>query len=322
VNRVLKPIFQQTVGALSGHRANNKLLVLTYHRVLAEYDPVIDEVDAVQFTRQMETLAEYFNVVSLENGLEQMRAGTLPSSSVCITFDDGYRDNYDVALPILSALNLPATFFIATGYLGDGIMWNDVVRHSIRNTSLQKLDLREFSMGEVLIDSQQKKVQLIEKLLGHIKYNVVDRRITLVNRLKEIAQVENTERLMMNEHEVKELARAGMEIGGHTVNHPILTCEDEDEARREITEGKMFLEMLLNRKLRFFAYPNGQYSKDYNEQHMKIVKEAGFDAAVTTNNGVIDKSSGVFELPRICIDHTTKFKFGVSLARGYVQYAN
>ena len=77
------------MGALSGHRANNKLLVLTYHRVLAEYDPVIDEVDAVQFTRQMETLAEYFNVVSLENGLEQMRAGTLPSSSVCITFDDG-----------------------------------------------------------------------------------------------------------------------------------------------------------------------------------------------------------------------------------------
>ena len=80
--------------------------------MLADYDPVIDEVDAVQFTRQMETLAEYFNVVSLENGLEQMRAGTLPASSVCITFDDGYRDNYDVAFPILSALDLPAAFLL------------------------------------------------------------------------------------------------------------------------------------------------------------------------------------------------------------------
>ena len=190
MNRVLRPIFQQTVGALSGHRANNKLLVLTYHRVLADYDPVIDEVDAVQFTRQMETLAEYFNVVSLEKGLEQMQAGVLPASSVCITFDDGYRDNYDVALPILLALNLPATFFIATGYLGDGIMWNDVIRQTIKNTSLKQLDLQQFTMGTVSIDTEQRKVELIEKLLSHIKYNQVDRRIELVNRLKEITQVE------------------------------------------------------------------------------------------------------------------------------------
>jgi peptidoglycan/xylan/chitin deacetylase (PgdA/CDA1 family) len=319
---VLRPIFQQTVGALSGHRANNKLLVLTYHRVLADYDPVIDEVDAVQFTRQMETLAEYFNVVSLEKGLEQMQAGILPASSVCITFDDGYRDNYDVALPILSALNLPATFFIATGYLGDGIMWNDVVRQTIKNTSLKQLDLQQFSMGTVSIDTEQRKVELIEKLLGYIKYNQVDRRIELVNRLKEIAQVEISERLMMTEHEVKELSRAGMEIGGHTVRHPILTCADEDEARDEIVQGKLFLEKLLGKRLKFFAYPNGQAGKDYNEEHMRLVEQAGFDAALTTNNGVIDKDSSAFDLPRICIDHTTKFKFGVSLARGYVQYAN
>jgi peptidoglycan/xylan/chitin deacetylase (PgdA/CDA1 family) len=319
---VLRPIFQQTVGALSGHRANNKLLVLTYHRVLADYDPVIDEVDAVQFTRQMETLAEYFNVVSLENGLEQMRAGTLPASSVCITFDDGYRDNYDVAFPILSALDLPAAFFIATGYLGDGMMWNDVVRQAIKNTSLKELDLQEFSLGKELIDTEQKKFQLIEKLLGHIKYNKVDRRIELVNRLREIAQTDIEERLMMTEREVKELSSAGMEIGGHTVNHPILTCADEDEVRHEIVQGKMFLEELLDKKLKFFAYPNGQAGKDYNEQHMRLVEEAGFNAALTTNNGVIDKDSSMFNLPRISIDHTTKFKFGVSLARGYVQFAN
>ena len=319
---MLRPIFQQTVGALSGHRANNKLLVLTYHRVLADYDPVIDEVDAVQFTRQMETLAEYFNVVSLENGLEQMRAGTLPASSVCITFDDGYRDNYDVAFPILSALDLPAAFFIATGYLGDGMMWNDVVRQAIKNTSLKELDLQEFSLGKELIDTEQKKFQLIEKLLGHIKYNKVDRRIELVNRLREIAQTDIEERLMMTEREVKELSSAGMEIGGHTVNHPILTCADEDEVRHEIVQGKMFLEELLDKKLKFFAYPNGQAGKDYNEQHMRLVEEAGFNAALTTNNGVIDKDSSMFNLPRISIDHTTKFKFGVSLARGYVQFAN
>lgn len=322
MNRVLRPIFQQTVGALSGHRANNKLLVLTYHRVLADYDPVIDEVDAVQFTRQMETLAEYFNVVSLESGLEQMRQGTLPAGSVCVTFDDGYRDNYDVALPILSALNLHATFFIATGYLGDGVMWNDVVRQTIKYTSLKELDLRDFSMGKILVDSESKKLKIIEKLLDHIKYNSVSRRIELVDRLRQLAEVELSERLMMTEEEVKALSEAGMEIGGHTVDHPILTCASEDEARQEITDGKLHLEKMLNRELKFFAYPNGQVGKDYDERHMQFVMDAGFDAALTTNNGVIDKSMGMFDLPRISIDHTGKFKFGISLARGYVQYAN
>jgi peptidoglycan/xylan/chitin deacetylase (PgdA/CDA1 family) len=322
VNRVLRPIFQQTVGALSGHRANNKLLVLTYHRVLADYDPVIDEIDAIQFTRQMETLAKFFNVVSLQDGIEQMKVGKLPASSVCVTFDDGYRDNYDVALPILKALNLPATFFIATGYLGDGIMWNDVVILAIKNTSLKVLDLQEFSLGKELIDSEQKKVQLIEKLLGYIKYNNVTRRIELVNRLKEITQVDIKERLMMTDYEVKELSRAGMEIGGHTVNHPILTCADDDEVRQEIVEGKLFLEKLIGKELKYFAYPNGQAKKDYNELHMQLVEEAGFSAALTTNNGAIDKDSGMFDLSRISIDHTDKFKFGVSLACGYVQYAN
>ena len=322
MNRVLRPIFQQTVGALSGHRANNKLLVLTYHRVLADYDPVIDEVDAVQFTRQMETLAEYFNVVSLESGLEQMSQGILPAGSVCVTFDDGYRDNYDVALPILSALNLHATFFIATGYLGDGVMWNDVVRQAIKHTSLRELDLHEFSMGKVSVDTELKKLQLIEKLLGHIKYNGVSRRIELVDRLRQLAEVESSERLMMTEDEVKALSGAGMEIGGHTVSHPILTCASEDEARQEILEGKLYLEKMLNKKLKFFAYPNGQVDVDYDERHMQFVEEAGFDAALTTNSGVIDKSMGMFDLPRISIDHTSKFKFGISLARGYVQYAN
>ncbi|MDW3095264.1 MAG: polysaccharide deacetylase family protein [Gammaproteobacteria bacterium] len=322
MNRVLRPIFQQTVGALSGHRANNKLLVLTYHRVLADYDPVIDEVDSVQFTRQMETLAEYFNVVSLESGLEQMRQGTLPAGSVCVTFDDGYRDNYDVALPILSALNLHATFFIATGYLGDGVMWNDVVRQTIKYTSFRELDLHEFSLGKVSINTELKKLQLIEKLLGYIKYNSVSRRIELVDRLRQLAEVELSERLMMTEDEVKALSNAGMEIGGHTVNHPIMTCADEDEVRQEIVEGKLYLENILNKKLKFFAYPNGQADKDYDERHMQFVEEAGFNAALTTNNGVIDKSMGMFDLPRISIDHTSKFKFGVSLARGYVQYAN
>ena len=118
VETMLRPILRQGIGLLSSRRATGKLLVLTYHRVLETYDAIINEIDAVQFTQQMETLVEYFNVIPLAEGVERLQAGTLAAGSVCVTFDDGYRDNFDVALPILQALGLPATFFCGDRVLG------------------------------------------------------------------------------------------------------------------------------------------------------------------------------------------------------------
>ena len=322
MNKVLKPIFQQTVGFLSGHRAKRKLLVLTYHRVLQDYDEIIDEIDAVQFTQQMETLAEYFNVFSLQEGLDLLRRGELPPNAVCITFDDGYRDNYDVAFPILRALNLPATFFIATGYLGNGMMWNDVVIESLRQTELQKIDLTELSLDKYAIDTVQHKLNLIRLLIGQWRNKPLNERNDLSRKFSQLAQHECNDRMMMTENEVQELANAGMEIGGHTVNHPILSSTHLDEARDEILKGKQHLEMLINGPVKYFAYPSGRFEKDYTWEHAELVRELGFSAALTTNNGAIDQGSALFELPRISIDYTNKFKFGASLARGYVQYAN
>ena len=322
MNNVLKPIFQQTVGLLSGHRANSKLLVLTYHRVLQDYDEIIDDIDAVQFTQQMETLAQFFNVVSLEEGLQQLRNDTLVPNAVCITFDDGYRDNYDVALPILKALNLPATFFVATGYLGDGMMWNDVVIESIKHTSLKKLNLAELSLDEYPVTTKQEKLELIGILINQWRNKPLAMRTELAAKFSQLAQVELTQRVMMTEEEVKKLSQAGMEIGGHTVNHPILASTKIDDARQEIEQGKAHLEKILGKEVKYFAYPSGRADKDYHQAHKEIVEQAGFEAALTTNNGAVDRRAQMFELPRISIDYTNKFKFGASLARGYVQYAN
>ncbi len=322
MNTVLRPIFQQTVGLLSGHRANGKLLVLTYHRVLSDYDEIIDDIDDVQFTQQMETLSQYFNVMSLEEGLRQVQIGRIARSAVCITFDDGYRDNYDVAFPILKALNLPATFFIATGYLGKGKMWNDVVIESVKNTKLTDLDLTELSLDKYAVTSIQQKLTLIGVLINRWRNKPLDERNSLAIKLSQIAQVNLNQRIMMTEDEVKQLSDAGMEIGGHTVNHPILASTNLEDARQEIEEGKARLENITGKEIKYFAYPSGRANKDYHEEHKKIVEQAGFCAALTTNNGAIDQHAEMFELPRISIDYTSKFKFGASLARGYVQYAN
>ena len=322
MNNVLRPIFQQTVGLLSGHRANGKLLVLTYHRVLEDYDEIIDDIDAIQFTQQMETLAKYFNVLSLEEGLSQLHTGHIAPGAVCITFDDGYRDNYDVAFPILKALDLPATFFVATGYLGDGMMWNDVVVESVKNTQLTDLDLTDLSLDKYAVTSPQQKITLIGVLINHWRNLPLDERNKLAFKLSQIAKVTLNQRLMMTEDEVKHLSDAGMEIGGHTVNHPILASSSAEDARCEIEGGKAHLEKLIGKELKYFAYPSGRAEKDYRQEHKEMVEQAGFSAALTTNNGAVDQHAEMFELPRISIDYTDKIKFGASLARGYVQYAN
>ena len=322
VNNVLRPIFQQTVGLLSGHRAKGKLLVLTYHRVLEDYDEIIDDIDAVQFTQQMETLSQYFNVMSLEEGLNQVRTGDIAPGAVCITFDDGYRDNYDVALPILNALDIPATFFVATGYLGDGRMWNDIVVESVKRTRLTDLDLTSLSLDKYAVTSTQQKLTLIGVLINRWRNQSLDERNQLALKLSQIAQVEFSERIMMNEDEIKKLSDAGMEIGGHTVNHPILASTSAEDARYEIEQGKAHLENITGKQLRYFAYPSGRVEKDYRQEHKEIVEQAGFTAALTMNSGAIDQNANMYELPRISIDYTSKFKFGASLARGFVQYAN
>ena len=319
---MLRPILRQGIGLLSSRRATGKLLVLTYHRVLETYDPIINEIDAVQFTQQMETLADYFNVISLAEGVERLQSGTLASGSVCVTFDDGYRDNFDVALPILSALNLPATFFVATGYLGNGIMWNDVIIESMRSTSLQEIDLCEFGLGKHAVNTESERIQLVDLLLGSWKYKRVDERDRLARRLQELAQVELSQRIMMTEEEVIELSKAGMEIGGHTINHPILAATELPEAKQQIVECKHELQAMIDKEVRFFAYPNGRSEKDYLNEHVNAVKEAGYVAALTTNDGYINHDANMYELPRVSVNHTNKFKFGASLARGYVQYGS
>jgi peptidoglycan/xylan/chitin deacetylase (PgdA/CDA1 family) len=103
---------------------------------------------------------------------------------------------------------------------------------------------------------------------------------------------------MMRPAQIKRLYDEGMEIGGHTVNHPILAVLDAQEARAEITGGKHRLEEITGAPVTLFAYPNGKPGEDYGPRDVELVKKAGFAAAVSTRSGVAGRGSDVFQLPR------------------------
>ena len=300
--------------------SSNRLTILIFHRVLASPDPIFpDEPDAARFDEMMGWIKSWFNVIPLDVAVDALKTGKLPARAAAITFDDGYADNHDVALPILQKHGLPATFFIATGFLDGGRMWNDTIIESIRKCPMPVLDLEKLQMGWHEAANPEQKRSAIENLIRRIKYLSVAERLDRANKTAEAAQIQPPNDLMMTSAQVQQLRNAGMQIGAHTVSHPILARTDIKTARNEIISSKNMLEALLGENIDIFAYPNGNPGIDYSVEHPPLVRELGFSAAVSTTWGVADIASDVFQLPRFTPWGRTRMKFAMQMARNFIR---
>lgn len=299
---------------LSPGGARGRLSILIYHRVLATPDALLDgTIDAAKFEEQMALLASGFNVLPLREAVERLVAGNLPARAACVTFDDGYADNHDVALPILKRLGVPATFFVATGFLDGGRMWNDTVVEAIRRATKPALELAEIGLGPFPLGSTAERRAAVHALLRAIKHRPPAERAAAVERIAATIGEPLPDDLMMTREKVRNLHAAGMEIGGHTVTHPILTRIPDEEAESEMAEGKAVLEETIGGPVRLFAYPNGVPAEDFAPRHVALAKRVGFSAAVTTSWGAARPDSDVFQLPRFTPWDRQPARFGARL---------
>jgi peptidoglycan/xylan/chitin deacetylase (PgdA/CDA1 family) len=302
-------------GLASPSGARARLSILIYHRVLPADDGFNTwDVTAGQFDSQMRALAEQFAPLPLSEAMERLAARSLPARAVCVTFDDGYADNAEVALPILRKHRVPATFFIATGYLDGGRMFNDTVTEAIRAMHAP-LDMASLGLGTFVLDTVEAKRAAIRRILPVLKYRPAPEREAHAARLGEMAGISSRSDLMMREAQVRELHAAGMGIGAHTVTHPILLNTAPDTARREIVESGRRLGEILREPVRLFAYPNGKPGVDYGPEHVQMVRDAGFMAAVSTGWGVATDGSDRFQLPRFTPWDRTPGRFALRLIR-------
>jgi peptidoglycan/xylan/chitin deacetylase (PgdA/CDA1 family) len=310
---MLRPLFRM----LSPAGARARLSTLIFHRVSPAPDPLFPgEMDAKRFEAVCSWLAGWFNVLPLDEAAERLCAGTLPERAAAITFDDGYADNHDVALPILRCHGLPATFFIATGYLDGGRMWNDTVIEAVRRTAHAELDAEACGvdgLGSVDVRTLADKQVAIARLLDAIKYLEPARREVVVSAIARAAGAALPRDLMLSTAQLRGLHRAGMQVGAHTVSHPILARLDADAVRAEIADGKRCLENLLDAPVPVFAYPNGKPGVDYGDAAVQVVRSLGFAAAVSTRSGSATRSNDVFQLPRFTPWDTTRWRYGLRL---------
>jgi len=282
------------------------LPVLMYHRVLPERDPLQAEIHvASAMDTQFRTLARYFKVLPLDEAIALLAEGRLPARAVSISFDDGYRDNHDIALPLLQRHGLTATFYVSSGFLNGGTMFHDVMVETIRHAPTGPLDLGLPDVPPLELGDVASRVKALCLLMRQVKYLDSDKREALSERLLSALGGRAPQRLMMDDDQVRALARAGMAVGGHTTQHLILSRLDNDTAWQEIHGNAVALSSLIGRPVTSFAYPNGKPSIDYGRQHVEMVQRAGFANAVSTHVGVGTRHAPRFEMPRFVLNETT-----------------
>jgi peptidoglycan/xylan/chitin deacetylase (PgdA/CDA1 family) len=300
----------------------DRLTVLIFHRVLAARDELWpEEWVAQEFEQVCRWVAQWFQVLPLDEAAERLVKKSLPRRAACITFDDGYADNHAVACPILARHGLCATFFVSTGFLNGGRMWNDTLTEAVRRTQREVLEwqgphLR--SLGAVPTQTTDQKRTALRALIRSIKHLHPSERAEAIAQVLESAGVcasELSTGLMMSSEQVRALRTSGMQIGAHTVTHPILAKLSEDESEREIGTSRDVLENLIGERVRLFAYPNGRPGEDYGPRDVALVRRFGFSAAVSTAYGAANSTTDRFQLPRFTPWDRGQLKFGLRLAR-------
>ena len=260
-----------------------RFVILCYHRVNDDDHPFFTGTPLGLFRRQMETLRRYFTVLPLEELAERARRKDLPRNGVALTFDDGYRDNYTDAFLVLRDLELPATIFLTTSALDENaLIWHDRVFDAFNRTL--RTEMRAS----------------LPAVLAQLRRSSPEERDSRITQLLEDLGIEpgvpgGWEKLTWPQ--VREMASQGITFGAHTLDHPILTCVSEEEARRQIRESKRRIEAELGSKVTMFAYPNGAAS-DFDQTTERIVGEEGFSLAVTTVFGANDESTNPYALRR------------------------
>jgi peptidoglycan/xylan/chitin deacetylase (PgdA/CDA1 family) len=282
-------------------RQSTNFQILLYHRVNDDNDAFFPGVPNHVFKDQMEYLAANFHVCSLEHALERMINKDVPDNTIVVTFDDGYRDNYLNAFPILNELSIPATIFLTTDAIdSQRVIWHDRVFSAFRETDVKTLEgfgyhSRKYSLLtlEEKLVAQRDFLEFIRTLDNHGRLLWIE---FLLEKLEVVDHKELPE-LMLSWEEVKIMFDSGISFGSHTVSHPILSKISVDDLREEIQESKTIIEQRLGVPITNFAYPNGM-ERDFNEYTKRVLKESGYACALTTKFGTNDSNQDLFELRR------------------------
>ena len=316
-------------------RWSSEAIILMYHRINnVNFDPWGLCVSPGHFEEHLEVLQKYANPISLSELVRFHRSGAIPHRSVVITFDDGYADNYYHAKPLLERKGIPATVFVTTGTLGSPreFWWDELEQVFFRLGKLpEKLHLLiagqsyEWELGRASDYSHEDYQQdctcdVWDGQPGSrmaLYYSLCQKLQPLPPIVRQATQDEilrwaNNEPTVRPEccpltvQELQYLNQGDcLEIGAHTVNHPLLSAHSTVFQQEEIQQSKAKLETLLDQPVKSFAYPFG----DYAANTPSLVQDAGFDCACSVVETKVLRKSDRFQFPRFGMKNLNREEF-------------
>lgn len=277
------------------------LQVLTYHRIVDvkdeqtyPFDVELISASTDDFRWQMEYVQRHFNPVSFSQVIRFLDGQeTLPRRPIIVTIDDGFDDIYENAFPILKSLGVHATVFISTGYIGqERTFWFDWLAHLILSLPEQVLLIPDLDERLQLARGPESRRDIFYHLVERLKRIPNLRRVGILEELesrhgnscsKKTSDIMRQSR-PLDWHQIKEMAKNGIEFGSHSVTHPILTMLTDDELRYELQASKETLEAKIGSNVDILAYPNGG-KRDFDKRVQKAAGAAGYRLGVSSLTG-------------------------------------
>jgi peptidoglycan/xylan/chitin deacetylase (PgdA/CDA1 family) len=294
------------------------LTVLTYHRLGVkhgdtQFDECVIDASLAEFEEQIAEVRRHFRVISTAELAAYLDGKAhLPPNAAMITFDDGYRECHQLALPLLLRYGLRAVFFVATDYVGRRrVFWWDRLSYLVKHSAHSRFRIdyprpREWSLASAA-DRYAAKEGLIRIVKDHTGLDV-ERFLDEVGNALGVPwtptlELELAEELVMNWDQVRALHKAGMEVQSHTRSHRLLDTLSPSELATELEGSRTDLEAQLDAPVRAIAYPAGRGVRG-DDSLAEAVRAAGYDVGFSSNTGinVLDGTLLRFDVRRVAIE--------------------
>lgn len=281
-------------------------VILMYHSIVKDPRETADGIGVSQpsraFELHMRVLVKRFQPVTIEQ-VARFATGesSLPAHAVAVTFDDGFRDNYDVALPILTRYGIPATFYILVGAVDSGVPpWYCRIRWAFSRTLKKEWTDPERGKSFSLSNPASKQDALnLAWDMGAAKSGSGQEAFVRSIEADLEKSLPFAEAAMMSWDQVRALRRAGHIAGAHTMTHPNLAHVTAQEVEREVSESKAKLEAELQEPIEHFSYPHPALDPQWSAATAETVQSAGFRSATLTTGGCVQSGDSPLALKRI-----------------------
>lgn len=281
-------------------------LILGYHGVVQEQacPPRWTEVRLTRFREQMTSVRRRYRLLPLREIVERLRRGAaLPAYTAAVTFDDGYRNNFTHAFPVLRELGIPATIFLTTGFLDERRpLWTDRLTLALARSRESMLEIAGHALPLRTPAERQRARDVVAAHLKALPGPEKDRQLDTVERGLGAVTADLPEELApLGWDDVRAMGASGLvDFGSHTVTHQIVSRLGPEDRAREIVQSCQRVEEEIGARCRLFAYPNGEPG-DFDDESRSLLRATNTIGAVTTVPGLVARDADVWTLPRILV---------------------